>query len=81
MDSTAVDTEIPALLRDVVPSVGSIWAREPLKPHASERTRVTAVRWNGEAVWVESVGENGQKAWNELGRWVEATVLIDPGRL
>lgn len=70
--------EIPALLRDVVPTAGSLWAWEPLKAHARQEVRVTAVKWNGEEVWVEYADERGHLYSNELSRWVEATVLLQP---
>ena len=70
---------IPEALRDVVPTIGSVWMWEPLKPYAREAVRVTQVRWNGEAVWIETEPANGGvRAWNELDRWVEATVLVMP---
>lgn len=69
---------IPQLLRDIAPRVGGTWMWEPLKPHARERTRVTDVRWNGEEVWVGSESAGGKRAWNELSRWVEAAVLVEP---
>lgn len=78
MTPTEITRELPECLREIAPSVGSIWMWEPLKQHAREETRVTAVRWNGEGAWVESVGRGGQHAWNELSRWVEAAVLITP---
>lgn len=67
--------EIPKPLRGLVPAVGSVWLWEPEKPHARERVVVTAVKWNGEAVWVESQSLDGKKHWNEFDRWVEATVF------
>lgn len=67
---------MPTVLRDIVPRVGSIWIWEPLKPHARQKARVTAVRWNGEEVWVEAANERGQLTWNELSHWVESTVLL-----
>ena len=70
--------EIPDLLQGIAPRVGSVWEWEPLKAHARERCRVTAVRWNGKETWVECENSSGKKAWNELSRWVEATVLVEP---
>lgn len=70
-------TTLPDILRSVVPRVGSRWIWEPLKAHAREPVRVTQVTWNGAAVWVESEGAGGKRSWNELDRWVEATVLVD----
>lgn len=74
---TVTIENIPPLLRDVTPRVGSVWHWEPMKPHASVRVVVTDVKWNGEEVWVESAsGEGEPKFWNSLDRWVEATVLV-----
>jgi hypothetical protein len=70
---------VPDLLSDIVPTVGSTWCWGPLKPHARETVRVTDVRWNGEEVWIESEGQSGRRYWNELSRWIEATVLVDLG--
>lgn len=76
-------TEMPEVLRPLVPSVGSVWLWEPMSPHAWEVVRVTDVIWNGEEVMVESeplkpsalVMADGPKVWNDFGRWIEATVL------
>lgn len=71
--------EIPEALNGITPRVGSRWHWEPLKPHASEEVVVTAVKWNGEEVWVESEKvADGKRYWNELSRWVEATVHVAP---
>ena len=70
---------IPSQLDGIAPSIGSTWMWEPLKAAVSCKVLVTDVRWNGEEVWVESESSNGQRVWNELSRWVEATVLLDPG--
>jgi hypothetical protein len=65
--------------------VGTAWAWEPLKPHARQDVRITATRWNGEEWWIET--ENltttrysaaGARCWNELDRFVEATVFLGP---
>lgn len=73
-------TEMPNILTLIVPRVGSIWEWEPLKSYARETLLVTDVKWNGEAAWVESepVSGKGHRVWNELDRWVEATVLVEP---
>lgn len=86
MSGTLVGMEIPEVLVGIVPRVGSVWCWEPLKNHARETVRVTDVKWNGEEVWVESeriyegLGPKsaGQRHWNELDRWVEATVFVRP---
>lgn len=72
--------QLPAVLRSIAPTVGSVWAWEPLKPEASETVRVTRVEWNGEECWVHSVdAASGQKCYpNSLDRWVETTVLVEP---
>lgn len=60
----------------VVPKVGSVWIWEPDLPHVRECVVITTVKWNGEEWWVESENQrDGSRCWNELGRWVEATVL------
>lgn len=73
--------EIPETLAGIVPQVGSVWCWEPLKDHARERAIVTAVTWNGEECWVESESLDGKRAWNDLSRWVEATVLVTPAHI
>lgn len=67
-------------LRLVAPSVrvGSVWCWEPLADHARAKVVVTAVEWNGEEWVVESESPDGRRHWNDLTRWVEATVLVDP---
>lgn len=65
--------------RSFVPPVGSLWWWEPEKPLVRKLVRVTGASWNGEEWWVEcrdavDVTE-GKRYLNELGRWVEATVL------
>lgn len=80
---------VPNLFLGIVPSIGSTWIWEPEKPHARQYVRVTDVHWNGEEWWVESERLNGllkarpplpdgKRYWNELSRWVEATVLVEP---
>jgi hypothetical protein len=61
-----------------VPEPGSVWDWEPAKPHAAVRLVVTAVKWNGEEWWVTTEDASGKEAWNDLGRWVEATVMVEP---
>ncbi len=59
-----------------LPRKGTTWIWEPLKPHARESVVVTEVKWNGEEWWVESESvRTGERHWNELSRWVEATVF------
>lgn len=70
---------VPDLLRCVTPKVGSIWAWEPLE-RAHETVTVRTVSWNGETVWIETTNPDGRRCWNELSRWVEATVMILPAR-
>lgn len=73
------------VLREAVPRlplsvrVGSVWCWEPLKPDATERVAVTGTRWNGEEWWIEAEGRDGRRHENELGRFVEACVLVEPG--
>ena len=62
-----------------MPDVGSVWWWEPEKPRVRKLVLVTGTRWNGEEWWVEcrdavDVTE-GKRYLNELGLWVEATVL------
>lgn len=59
-----------------LPSIGQTWVWEPLKPMARETVVVTEVRWNGEEYWIESESTDGQRHWNDLSRWVQATVLV-----
>lgn len=80
---------MPQPLRFIVPSVGSIWAWEPLKPNTYCHLRVTATKWNGLA-WIDSIpishGPNyGHRINYEtrrhtLSTWVESTVLVSDGR-
>jgi hypothetical protein len=70
---------IPDLLVGIAPTIGSVWIWEPLNEAARCRVVVTGVRWDGRDVWVEAETSAGLKEWNELSRWVEATVLVDPG--
>lgn len=73
-----VENHMPAVLRGIAPRVGTQWWWEPEKPHARVLVEVTAVKWNGEAVWIETRNverDDGKRHWNELDRWVEATVL------
>ena len=70
---------LPVELRGIVPRVGSVWEWEPMKDYARERVRVTAVTWNGDECWVQSERLDGSDSRpNELSRWIEATVLVDP---
>lgn len=76
------DAENDAMAREartMLPRPGDVWEWEPLKPHARETVRVTAVHWNGEAWFIESYGSSGFR-WNEASRWVQATVLVTPRR-
>jgi hypothetical protein len=69
--------ELPKVLRGIAPEVGSVWRWEPEKPHARCTVVVTAVTWNGEECWVETVAlDDDRAAWNSLDRWVEATVFL-----
>jgi hypothetical protein len=62
----------------VLPAVGSVWWWEPEKPHARALVQVDEVEFNGEE-WVVWCSDPNDKSaewyWNELSRWVEATVL------
>lgn len=65
------------------PSVGEIWHWEPMKSHASQRIKVVEVKMNenGE-YWIGSVGADrlgwhAEVVWNEIGRWMEAAVLVE----
>jgi hypothetical protein len=72
---------MPVELRGIVPSVGSIWEWEPLDGLSRETVRVTAVKWNGDEAMVESEPVNNpaeRRYWNDLSRWIEATVLVEP---
>ena len=82
MNENDAAKKLPDVLRLIAPHVGSVWAWEPLKPLVSCLVVVTAVTWNGEECVVESdelaigrVGK-GKPAWNDLSRWVEATVFV-----
>ena len=69
-------SDVPELLKPLVPNLGDVWLWEPEKPHARESVVVTEVKWNGEEVWIECRGvSNEKRTWNDLSRWVEATVL------
>ena len=66
------------------PRVGSHWIWERDLPWAKETITVSAVKWNGEEWWVESVGGQrparylsygvtpGSSYWNDLSRFWEA---------
>lgn len=75
---TDSDTRIPDVLRLVVPKIGSLWAWEPMRPAAFCIAKVTDVRVNADGeVWIQSESvQSGRRYWNELDRWVQATVLI-----
>ncbi len=64
----------------LLPEVGSEWVWEPLKPRVMELVRVTEVRWNGDEWMVQSELLKGAGAggryWNDLSRWMEATVFL-----
>jgi hypothetical protein len=62
----------------VLPQVGSQWWWEPEKPHARCLVEVIEVEFNGDEwiVWcIEPTQSSADRCWNELPRWVEATVL------
>ena len=72
-------TELPDYAGAVRP--GSVWEWEPLKPRSRETVTVTAVERRGDGNWwvkarVHRRGTDGPEYWNELGRWIEATVLV-----
>lgn len=70
---------LPRELRGIAPTVGDTWEWEPLDPSARLTVRVTQVRWDGVECKVESELLDGTAPyWNDLGRWVEATVLVTP---
>lgn len=69
----------PAELQYLTPEVGSVWIWEPLKPHARCVAVVTATKWNREEVWIESdTVPESKRVWNDLSRWIEATVFVAP---
>jgi hypothetical protein len=79
-------TKLKRELESVIPTVGSIYHWEPMQSHASVRLVVTdiVVKEDGE-ILVQSARAfrlgrtpTGRKSWNDLSRWVEATILIDP---
>jgi hypothetical protein len=64
---------------------GSLWVWEPLKPHVRQTVRVTTVEYRGGGWWVltENITASqddpvGVRHWNELDRFVEACVLLQP---
>jgi hypothetical protein len=61
----------------LVPSDGSLWHWEPTRPHASVIVRVVSSGWNGEEWWVQTSDANGNPTWNDLGRFLEASVLLE----
>jgi hypothetical protein len=71
----------------IVPRVGSFWVWEPELAHARQIVKVTKALYNGEewVVWCVQVDKNGEvvpgspEVYNELYRWIEACVLVDPG--
>lgn len=78
---------LPPYLRCVVPQIGSTWEWEPLRSYNRCLLRVTDVTWDGEDCWVESEllcrnvvykpAQAEKRVRNRLGRWVEATILIE----
>lgn len=77
---TDAHSALPDVLRGIVPSIGSIWIWEPMLDHARATLKVTDVKWNGEEAWVETQNldkPDAERSWNELGHWVQATVLVD----
>lgn len=86
LEDIAIAGEKARLLDHIAPRPGSVWHWEPMKSHASTRLRVDRVKWNGEEyiVWATPMGgpiglhEIGESYPNDLGRWVEATVLVEP---
>ena len=77
MQPDQVDERGEEAIAAAVPTVGSVWQWEPMSS-ASERCTVTEVIWNGEEWWIKSSGAMSGECWNELARWVEATVLVTP---
>lgn len=72
-------SEIPNVLRDIVPRIDSIWIWEPMRDNARATLKVTDVKWNGEEAWVETQNLDkpaAERCWNELAHWVQATVLV-----
>jgi len=62
----------------VLPAVGSVWWWEPEKPDGGALVQVDEVEFNGEewVVWCSDPHDkSADRYWNELSRWVEATVL------
>jgi len=72
----AADVKLQAL-EWLLPRPGSRWIWEPDKGYAREEVTVIEVKWNGEEFWI--LGETSRgRFWNDLGRWIEATVLLFP---
>ncbi|WP_432169081.1 hypothetical protein [Streptomyces sp. 1222.5] len=64
---------------------GSTWVWEPLKPHVRQDVRVVAVELRGGEWWVQTENTTssngsvvGARSWNEVSRFVEACVLVEP---
>ncbi|WP_262059694.1 hypothetical protein [Streptomyces sp. STR69] len=61
---------------------GSAWVWEPLKPEVRQDVRIAAVELRGGDWWVQTENIGGKKPgalhWNELDRFVEACVLVEP---
>jgi hypothetical protein len=62
--------------------LGSVWCWEPLRPDLCTRVLITGLEWNGEEWMVRIQSRSGlvwgEAAWNTLGRFTEAAVLIAP---
>ena len=69
--------DMPEILNTIVPRQGQVWYWEPERPHARCMLTVLEVKWDGEEVWIKTKQHRtGEENWNELSRWVEATVLV-----
>ncbi|MFE2469737.1 hypothetical protein [Streptomyces mirabilis] len=73
-------SRVPGSIRE-----GSTWVWEPLKPRARQEVRVVTVELRGGEWWVqtENITSNngdrvGARHWNELDRFVEACLLVQP---
>lgn len=61
-----------------VPKVGDVWHWEPNLWHASVVVEVVDVTWNGQEFLITSRDEAGDSAVNDLRRWFEAAVMVEP---
>jgi hypothetical protein len=73
------ERELADLRAAALPRVGARYTWEPDSSRSREEVVVREVKWNGEEWWVlAGPVDGGDSYWNDLGRWIEATVFVAP---